>query len=158
MTMDVTNAAPSASAVSPDIEALSAALHGEHAAIFGYGALGAHLDGDGQSTARACESVHRDRRDAISLLVAGAGGTPAPAAAAYALPFPVTDAASAMKLAVALEEGAAGAWRTALGGTTGDNRKVALDALTGCAIQAARWRGRAGITPVTVTYPGTAPA
>jgi Domain of unknown function (DUF4439) len=138
-------------------EALSVALTAEHAAIFGYGVVGAHLDPDGQNAARACEAVHRDRRDAISLRIAAAGGVPAPAAAAYALPFPVVDPASAMKLAVALEEGAAGAWRTALGGTTGDDRKVALDALTACALQATRWRGRAGITPVTIPFPGTAP-
>jgi hypothetical protein len=157
MSTDVTNSAPSGAAAPAGIQALSAALTGEHAAIFGYGVVGAHLDPDGQNGARACESVHRDRRDAISLLVAAAGGTPAPAAAAYALPFSVTDAASAMKLAVALEEGAAGAWRTALGGTTGDNRKVALDALTACAIQATRWRVKAGIVPLTITFPGTAP-
>jgi hypothetical protein len=138
-------------------DALSAALTAEHAAIFGYGVVGAHLDPDGQNAARACEAVHRDRRDAISLRIAAAGGTPAPAAPAYALPFPVGDPASAMKLAVALEEGAAGAWRTALGGTTGDDRKVALEALTACALQATRWRGRAGITPVTIPFPGTAP-
>ena len=138
-------------------EALSVALTAEHAAIFGYGVVGAHLDPDGQNAARACEGVHRGRRGAISLRIAAAGGVPAPAAAAYALPFPVVDPASAMKLAVALEEGPAGAWRTALGGTTGDDRKVALDALTACALQATRWRGRAGITPVTIPFPGTAP-
>jgi hypothetical protein len=138
-------------------DALNAALDAEHAAIFGYGVVGAHLDSDGQNASRAAEAVHRDRRDAVSLLVSAAGGTPNQANAAYALPFQVTDAASALRLAVALEEGAAGAWRAALGGTDGDNRKVALDALSACAVQATRWRARASITPATVAFPGSKP-
>jgi hypothetical protein len=138
-------------------DALNAALNAEHAAIFGYGVVGAHLDPDGQEASRAAEAAHRDRRDAASMLVSAAGGTPNPADAAYALPFPVTDPASALRLAVALEEGAAGAWRTALGGTEGDNRKFALDALSACAVQATRWRARASITPATIPFPGSQP-
>jgi hypothetical protein len=135
-------------------EALGSALIAEHAAIFGYGAIGAHLDGDLLVAARQAEAAHRDRRDAVALRVTAAGATPAPAAAAYALPFPVSDATSAMRLAAAVEEGAAGAWREALAATTGDDRKVALDALIACAVMATRWRASAGIVPTTLTYPG----
>ena len=59
-----------------------------------------------------------------------------------------------MSLAVALEEGAAGAWREALNGTTGDDRRLALDALIACAVMATRWRQAAQIQPVTVPFPG----
>jgi Domain of unknown function (DUF4439) len=139
-------------------EALGAGLSAEHAAIFGYGVVGAHLEGELQIIARQVEAAHRDRRDTVALRIAAAGGTPEPAAAAYAMPFPVTDAATAMKLAVALEEGAAGAWRNALGTTTGEDRKIALDALMAAAVQATRWRVAAGITPVTVPLPGSSPS
>jgi Domain of unknown function (DUF4439) len=138
--------------------ALGAGLTAEHAAIFGYGIVGAHLAGELQNVARQVEAAHRDRRDTVALRIAAAGGTPEPAAAAYALPFPVTDAASAMKLAVALEEGAAGAWRKATGLTTGEERKLALEALMASAVQATHWRVAAGITPVTVPFPGSTPS
>ena len=138
-------------------DALNEALKAEHAAIFGYGIVGARLDAEGQAVARAAEAIHRDRRDAVDLIVTAAGGTPNQASPAYAMPFPVTDPVSAVKLAVALEEGAAGAWRTALAATDGDDRKFALEALTACAVQATRWRARAAFTPVTVAFPGTEP-
>ena len=145
----------SSGAPSSGADALAAALDAEYAAIFGYGVVGAHLDGDGQAAARVVEAAHRDRRDAVSLRIVAANATPAPAQAAYALPFPVTDAASALKLAVALEEGAAGAWRQALAATTGDDRKLALQSLMACAVQATRWRALAGIKPLTLPFPGT---
>ena len=136
------------------VEAFSAALAAEHAAIFGYGVVGAHLVGPAQIEAGSAEAAHRDRRDAVSLRIAAMNVTPVPAAPAYTLPFQVTDAPGAMKLAAALEEGAAGAWREALAGTSGDDRKLALEALMACAVQATRWRAAAGIVPVTVAFPG----
>lgn len=136
------------------VEALSLALSAEHAAIYGYGLAGAYLSGDAQNLARQAETEHRDRRDEVSLRIEAAGGELVVAAPAYALPVEVTDAASAMRLAVALEEGAAGAWREALGATTDDDRRLALDAYIASAVMATRWRERAGITPLTLTYPG----
>jgi Domain of unknown function (DUF4439) len=140
--------------VTSPVEVFSAALAAEHAAIFGYGVVGSHLTGPAQAAARAAEAVHRDRRDAVSLRIAANNATPIPAAPAYTLPFPVADAPSAMRLAVALEEGAAGTWREALAGTADDDRKLALDALVACAVQATRWRAAAGIVPVTLAFPG----
>src|SRR5687768_13558360 len=99
------------------VEALQAGLRAEHAAIFGYGVAGAHLNGQVQSTARQIEMTHRDRRDQVSLLIEAQGGQPAPAEPAYDLPFPVNDASGALRFAAALEEGAAGAWRGALAAT-----------------------------------------
>ena len=137
------------------VEALSAALSAEHAAVYGYGVVGAHLDPATRPAAADAENVHRNRRDALILRLTNEKANPPAAAAAYALPFPVTDRASALRLAVALEAGAAVAWRQALGGTTGDDRKMALDALTDCALRATQWRVTAGITPATVPFPGT---
>jgi hypothetical protein len=140
--------------VTTAVEAFSAALAAEHAAIFGYGVVGAHLVGPAQNAARQAEAVHRDRRDEVSLRIAAAKGSLIPAAPAYTLPFPVTDAPSAMRLAAALEDGAAGAWRDALAATSGDDRTFALDGLMGCAVQATQWREAAGIMPVTRAFPG----
>jgi hypothetical protein len=137
------------------VEALSAALAAEHAAIFGYGVAGAYLNGDTRALARQAETEHRDRRDAVALRIEAAGGQLVAAAPAYALPVQVTDAASAMRLAAALEEATAGTWREALSATADEERQLALDAFIACAVMATRWREAANITPLTVTYPGT---
>jgi hypothetical protein len=138
------------------VEALRSALEAEHAAIYGYGIVGAHLDGDAQASVRQAEAAHRDLRDATAQRIEAAGGALVPAAPAYALPFPVADPGSALRLAVALEEGAAGAWRAALGDTADDERRFALEAYIGCAVMATRWRKVAGVTPLTLPFPGAA--
>jgi hypothetical protein len=138
-------------------EALAAALSAEHAAIFGYGVVGAHLDPATQKEARDSETAHRNRRDDLLLRLSAASATAPPAAAAYTLPFPVTDKDTAIKLAVNLEEGTARAWRAAVGAGTGDERKLALEALTDCAVRATQWKKTAGLSPVVVPFPG-APA
>jgi hypothetical protein len=138
-------------------DAFAAALSAEHAAVYGYGVVGAHLDAATQGTARDCEAAHRNRRDNLLLRLSAANVTPPAASAAYTLPFPITDRDSAMKLAAALEEGTARAWRSAVAATTGDERKVSLDALTDCAVRATQWKKTAGLTPVVVPFPG-APA
>jgi hypothetical protein len=132
---------------------LADALAGEHAAIYGYGVLGAHLTGSALDAARAAEAAHRTRRDTLFVQLTGAD-QPAPAAApAYTLPFAVTDQATAITLATQIEERTGTVWRAALPDVTGDRRGFALDALTDCALRAARWRRTAGQTPGTVPLP-----
>lgn len=134
---------------------LQDALEAEHAAIFGYGVVGSHLGGSDQTAAAQAEAAHRRRRDALILVLTTAKATPAAGQAAYELPFAVSDRASALKLAIALEEGTGRAWHQALAATTGSDRKLALDGLTDCAVRATRWRRLSGITPTTVPFPGT---
>ncbi|OWV04327.1 hypothetical protein B5D80_20705, partial [Micromonospora wenchangensis] len=105
--------------------------------------------------ARAAEAAHRSRRDALVLQLSSAGGTVPADQAGYALPFPVTDRAAALRLAVQVEERTAAFWRVALPVTTGADRTRALNALTDCAVRATRWRRSAGITPLTVPFPGS---
>jgi Domain of unknown function (DUF4439) len=133
---------------------LSAALVAEHAAIYGYGVVGAHLGSTDQDAARQAESAHRSRRDALIIRLTAAKQDAPPAAPAYQMPFPVTDRASAVRLAVVLEERTGRVWRQALIASTGDPRKFSLDALTDCAVRATRWRRAAGILPITVPFPG----
>jgi hypothetical protein len=136
---------------------LTDALAAEHAAIWGYGVVGAHLTGPALELARQSEAVHRDRRDALLVQLSAAGSSAPAAAPAYELPEPVTDAASAMRLAVTIEERTAAVWRATLPGLSGDQRRTPLSGLTDCALRAARWRRLAGTTPATVALPG-APA
>lgn len=138
-------------------ERLAAALRAEHAAIFGYGPIGARLDGPALSLASSADAAHRARRDALLLRLSGGGATAPAAEPGYALPFPVTDRASALKLAITIEERTAAAWRAVLTETSGTDRALALDYLTDLAVRAVRLRRAAALTTVTVPLPG-APA
>jgi hypothetical protein len=139
--------------VTSSTEALGAALVAEHAAIYGYDVLGPHLSGGPLAQAQAAETAHRARRDDLLVRLTNAGAKPPAPSVAYALPFPVTDAASAQRLAVQLEERTAAIWRVALGPTADADRKLALDALVDTALRAARWRRLTGTQPGTVALP-----
>ncbi len=134
---------------------LTAALAAEEAAIYAYGALGVHLTAEREiADARAAEEAHRARRDqVVSELAEQGAGTP-PAPAGYELPFEVTDRASALRLAVHVEDGVAQAWRAVLPVTEGADRSAALSALTDTAVRAARWRRVGKLTPTTLPFPG----
>jgi hypothetical protein len=134
--------------------ALGAALAAEHAAIFAYGPIGVRLTGAAADQARSAEAAHRARRDALVVTLTDAGATAPPAQPTYALPYPVTDPASALRLAVDVEDRTAALWRAALPATTGNDRESALVALIDCAVRATRWRRIAGVVPATVAFPG----
>lgn len=137
------------------LEALQDALAGEHAVIWGYGVVGAEVIERQRPDVQAAEQAHRDRRDDTADLLRSVDAVPTEAQASYELPFPVTDPASGLRLAVHLEEGAAAAWRFILGQTDdAELRRTAVTALTDSAVQATRWRLAAGIAPATVAFPG----
>ena len=137
-----------------ELSLLQALVEAEHAAVYGYGVLGARLDTGTRRIALAAYDVHRARRDrAVDALVARGGTAPVPLPA-YDVVVP--DRAAALALAVRLEEGLALRWRDLVGGTDDrELRQVAVSALQETAVRAARWRRLAGITPVTVPLPGT---
>lgn len=136
-------------------EQLAAALAAEEAAIYAYGVIGVHLTAAGEvSRARAAELEHRARRDGLIGRIDELRASAAPAPAAYQLPFEVTDRESALNLAVHVEDGVAQAWRALLPVTEGTERAEALSHLTDSAVRATRWRRLAGITPLTMPFPG----
>ena len=133
---------------------LADALRGENAAIYGYGVLGAHLDAATVGLAIQSEAAHRKRRDSLVVRLSVGTATPPAAESAYALPEPVIDKFSALRLAVTIEERTAALWRAALLETDGPDRALALDGLIDCAVRATRARSVAGIQPATVAFPG----
>lgn len=136
-------------------EQLAAALAAEEAAIYAYGALGVHLSGEGKvDEARESEEEHRQRRDTVVTMLSAQSASTAPAPAGYQLPFEVTDQASAVKLAIQVEDGVAQAWRAVLPVSEGDDRATALTALTDAAVRATRWRRLGEVTPSTMAWPG----
>ncbi|MFW6692014.1 DUF4439 domain-containing protein [Streptomyces sp. MAR4 CNX-425] len=137
----------------PSDDALAAAqraLAAEHAAVYGYGVVGAHAGSGRAGEARAGYDAHRARRDALSRAVRDLGDAPRPAAAAYALPFAVPDEAAAVRLATELEDRIAGSYADLVQAADGDLRRDAAAALREAAVRAARWRGG------SVAFPGLA--
>ena len=64
-----------------------------------------------------------------------AGGAVPADKVGYALPYPVTDRASALRLAVEVEERTGAFWRAAVAATTGPDRDRALAALIDHAVR-----------------------
>ncbi len=131
-----------------EVDALQAALAAEHAAVYGYGIVGAHLNGAPEEAAQDAFDAHRAQRDRLRGLLLARQATPVAAAPAYRLPFPVTDAASAVRLAVRLEEGVAAAYADLVMVENPALRDLGAQALRECAIRMARWRGS------SVPFPG----
>ena len=100
--------------------------------------------------AQQAELDHRNLRDSVAV---GLASPPAPDVI-YSLPFPVTNPASALALAVTVEERSAALWRAAAAAATPANRQVPLNALIAAAVRAATFRRAAGASPGTVAFPG----
>jgi hypothetical protein len=136
-------------------EQLAGALAAEEAAIYAYGPIGVRLTSAGdRGEARSAETAHRGRRDTLISRLAELKATTAATPPAYELPFAVTDRAAALKLAIQVEDGVAQAWRAVLPVSKDADRSTALSALTDSAVRATRWRRLAGVSPVTMAFPG----
>ncbi|MFC9545504.1 ferritin-like domain-containing protein [Streptomyces sp. NPDC056956] len=133
-----------------ELRALQAALAAEHAAVYGYGVVGGRIGKERAPQARAAYDAHRARRDTLVREVREAGGTPVAAAAGYALPFPVPDAAAAVRLAAELENRLAGVYADLVRDSGGERRRSAAGALREAAVRSARWSGG------SVAFPGLA--
>lgn len=141
---------------SPEQRGLLGALHAEYAAIFAYGLVAAYSRADRQEMIAIAAAAHRARRNQLVDALTKAGIPVPPADPGYTTPFPVTDPIPAAKLAAAVENDAAIAWRAALEqSTTGPTRQSCIDALTDCAVRLATWRAILGVTPSAVPLPGT---
>src|SRR5688500_18797633 len=135
--------------------ALRTALAAEHAAVWGYGVVGAALDASAQGLAAVSETAHREVRDRVVELLAERGAEPVGAEGGYALPFPVLSATDASALAVVLEDGVAAAWvRVLVQAVERSTRELAVGALTAAEVRAVGWRTAAGQTPSTRAFPG----
>jgi Domain of unknown function (DUF4439) len=121
------------------LDATQAALAAEHAAVYGYGVVGAKLRGSAQRRARTAHDTHRARRDQLAQLVRDEGGRPVASAAGYALPFPVNGPADATRLAAHLENAVAAAYADLVAAGDGHLRQLAARALQEAAVRAAAW-------------------
>jgi hypothetical protein len=135
-------------ATKDQLAALQAALAAEHAAVYGYGVVGALLPANEQGTAMSDWTLHQHARDTLTEMITRLGATPVAASAAYGTPFPVTDAASARKLAVTIEDGVTRAYLGIVAVTDAKLRAFGALAMQQPATRAAGWRG------TTIPFPG----
>lgn len=138
-----------------ELTAAQAALAGEHACVYGYGVVGAHLSDDAETAARALQA-HRGRRDDLAALIRAGGGEPEASAPTYELPQPVTDAASASKLAVLMETRLVALYADLVGAAqSGELREFAAQALVAASVARGRWGGEPVAFPGLSGRPGT---
>ncbi len=130
------------------VAALQAALAAEHAAVYGYGVAGAMLTRAALARARADWTAHQVARDTLEAMLTGLGAVPVAASPAYELPFAVTGAASAKRLAAALEEGVTRAYLGLVAVNDQALRTFGAKAMQTAANRAVAWRG------TTVAFPG----
>lgn len=135
-------------AASGAVAALQGALAAEHAAVYGYGVVGAMLEGSAQSHARASWTAHRVARDTLVAMLTKLGATPVAAGPAYQMPFAVTNANLAKELAATLEDGVTRAYLAVVAVTDPTLRAFAARAMQTSANRAVSWRG------TTVAFPG----
>ena len=134
--------------MSRTVSALQAALAAEHAAVYGYGVAGAMLSGSALDNARLDWTAHQVARDTLEAMVTKLGATPVAASPAYALPFSVTDAKSAVRLAATLEEGVTRAYLGLVAVSDPTLRAFAAKAMQTSANRMLAWSGS------TVAFPG----
>lgn len=142
---------PTAPLDGPVVNALQAALAGEHAVVWAYGVLGPRLNDNQQVTARAVLVEHGRSRDRLRTILVGAGAVPVAAEPAYDLPVDPVDAVRGLQLAALLEERLAAVYAdlVAATGVTGGPalRTLAVTALVDAARRTAGWRGSAPTFP-----------
>jgi hypothetical protein len=135
-------------ASSTSVAALQGALAAEHAAVYGYGVVGAMLAGTVQADARADWTAHQFARDTLASILTRLGANPVAASPAYRLPFAVTSAKSAAKLAATLEDGVTRAYLGLVAVNNPTLRSFAAQAMQTSANRALAWSG------TTIAFPG----
>jgi hypothetical protein len=131
------------------VRALQSALAAEHAAVYGYGVVGAYLTGSQQATATTDWVAHQVARDQLEAMLRSVGESqPTAAAVAYQLPIPVRNAREAVALAVVLEDRIATAYLGLVALSNTAIREFGALQVQASALRAAAWRGS------TIAFPG----
>jgi Domain of unknown function (DUF4439) len=128
--------------------ALQSALAAEHAAVYGYGVVGANLSGSRQATAMTDWVAHQVARDTLEAMLRSRGAQPVAAAVAYQLPVTVRTPGQAASLAVVIEDRVATAYLGLVALSSPSIRQFGAVAVRAAALRAAFWRGS------TIAFPG----
>jgi len=129
------------------VDSLQAALAGEHAAVWAFPVIAAKVESL-RTEALASRALHRLDRERLVAQIVSAGATPVGSEASYTLPFPVTDSASARKLAALIENRLAGLYADVVGQAPEPaGRTTAARSAATAATRAAQWSGTTSAWP-----------
>ena len=133
------------------LEAMQAALAGEHAAVYVYGVLGGRTslssEPDLSNKVRAAYDVHRGRRDQLTAMVRAADATPVAAEVSYDLPNAAKTRLQLTQAALELEQRCTAVYADMVGSTSGANRQWALEAINDAAVRQLGFGGQAQTFP-----------
>lgn len=141
---------PSTPPVQParaELDALTAVLEAEQAAVYGYGVVGGQVSRGRRLQAAERLDWHSLNRDAVAAQLSLSGELAPPGPAAYALPFEVVDDTTAQALAAHLELGVGAAYADLVAASGPARRAAAAQAQSGCAVAAQRWGAVVGAFP-----------
>jgi len=128
------------------LEAMSAALVAEHAAVWSYAVLGARTSRSADPSLSAhladAYATHRGRRDTLIRAIRDLGVEPDPAATAYQLTRDLGTPAKVTAVALELETTTAAVYADLVASTYGDQRGWAITALNDAAIRELAFGGK----------------
>ncbi|RFU39134.1 DUF4439 domain-containing protein [Actinomadura logoneensis] len=137
--------------------ALQEALKAEHAAVYGYGVLGARLRGAAQANARTVWDDHRAQRDELISRLAAMGVRAVAAAPVYRLPVRPSSGRTAAQLAAVLEREVVTAYAGLAGAPDPALRTMAAREMQQAMTRSVRWQAMAGtgrVTGPSSAFPG----
>jgi hypothetical protein len=147
---------PSNPAAEHDQSVLQSALAAEHAAIYGYGVVGAYLTGTLEQAAQQDWAVHQVAMDTLVSRLTSAGAQPMAAQDAYQLPFAVRSRTAAVALAAFLEGRVAEAYMGLVALDDPGLRAWGAQQVRASALRATFWSGRTAAFPGLPGPAGTA--
>ncbi len=121
------------------VEAWTAVVAGEDAAVYAYSVAGGRVRGSAQQRALAGLEVHRSNRSRAASLVTASGGTPPPAAPAYELPEEVGVPREAKALMAEVDNALVAVYADAAAASTGEDRRWAARVAADSAVRAVGW-------------------
>jgi hypothetical protein len=121
------------------LQALQAALAGEHAAVYVFRAIAGRVSASAEPElarlAAIAYTTHRGRRDQLIPMVTAAGGEPVAAELSYRLPNPSRTAAQLRAGALVTERRCGEVYAATVGSTSRADRQWAIDALLDSAVR-----------------------
>jgi hypothetical protein len=123
------------------IEAWSAVVAGEDAAIYAYSVAGGRVGAGARRRALSGLDAHRASRSRAAAAVVAAGGAAPPAAAAYELPEDIASARGARAAMSAVDTALVATYADAAAAAAGDDRRWAARTAADCAVRAVAWGG-----------------
>jgi len=121
------------------VQALQTALAAEHAALYVYGVLGARTSESRTpalfAAVTGAYAIHRAQRDVLTRRVLDQGAEPTPASPTYEQPAATPTPTAVARAAADLESRCAETYAYVVTGTTDDDRRWAVEALTGAAVR-----------------------